>query len=158
MALSAVDDSTCYHQIVRYNISTESDKARARIRGDKRQYPQYDEQASIRHKVAQKQKRLSKEEIQEIITAYRNGVTIYELAEQFNCHRNTISDNLKRNGIQPTIKKFTSQSEIDKLISHYESGMKNVEIAKLYGVSESTVRKTLLCNGIRMRNRWDYEQ
>jgi transposase-like protein len=122
----------------------------------KRRYPQYNDQTPIKHEIRQCQKRLSPEEIRQVVTAYKHGATVYELAAQFNCHRNTISKNLKQSGVKPTTKKFVTQNEIGELAALYTSGKKLDEIAKQYGVGASTVRKVLINNGVTMRTRWDY--
>jgi transposase len=121
-----------------------------------RQYPQYTNQSIIKNTVRQHQKRLSEGEIKAVIAEYQGGATVYELADKFNCHRETISRNLKKSGLQPTIKKFTTQAEIDLLATHYTNGMKLDDIAKQYGVAKSTIRITLRNSGVKMRTRWDY--
>jgi DNA-directed RNA polymerase specialized sigma24 family protein len=49
--------------------------------------------------VKQEQKRLSEDEISLLISAYLSGMSTYALAEQFGCHRTTVSDVLKRHGV-----------------------------------------------------------
>lgn len=39
----------------------------------------------------QTQRRLRRSEINELVTGYQSGATVYELAEQFGVHRNTVS-------------------------------------------------------------------
>ena len=51
-------------------------------------------------KIKQKQKRLSEEEVLELAKAYRSGLTVYECAEKFDCHRTTVSYQLKANGVK----------------------------------------------------------
>lgn len=51
-------------------------------------------------KIRQIQKRLSKEEINKIILGYSAGETIYQLAERFSCHRTTVSQHLRAQGIE----------------------------------------------------------
>ncbi len=52
--------------------------------------------------ITQKQKTLSDTETRTIITKYQQGKSTYELAEEFGCHRYTISKALKDNGIEVT--------------------------------------------------------
>ena len=49
----------------------------------------------------EKQKWLTPSEIQEIAGKYNNGSTTYELAEEYGCHRSSISHALKSVGITP---------------------------------------------------------
>ena len=48
----------------------------------------------------QEQKRLSDDEIRQIAEKYSAGASTYELAEEFCCHRSTISRALKKFGIE----------------------------------------------------------
>lgn len=45
------------------------------------------------------QPRLSDEKVNQIVTAYETGKTVYELAAELRCHRVTISAVLKRQGV-----------------------------------------------------------
>ena len=56
-------------------------------------------QERIVNKLHQQQKRLSDEEIDQIIAGYKSGQPMLELAMQFGCHRTTISNNLKKHGV-----------------------------------------------------------
>jgi DNA-binding NarL/FixJ family response regulator len=151
-----------YKRIIQYKNNCNArygklQEANCNFNGSERQYPQYEDQSVIKNVIRQYPKRLSEDEIQAVISGYQGGATVYKLAEQFNCNRNTISSHLKRNGIQPTIKKFTTQTEVDELISLYAKGLKIDEIAKQYNVGASTVRVMLCNNGVKMRTRWDYQ-
>jgi transposase len=84
---------------------------------------------------------------------FQNAETVYELADKFGCHRNTISDCLKRNGIQPTTK---LNLDVQTIIDLYNDGMKISDIAKRFKVSDSTIRTRLIENSVRMRGRWGY--
>jgi DNA invertase Pin-like site-specific DNA recombinase len=46
------------------------------------------------------QKLLSKTEISQIIQKYQQGATVYELADIYGCHRQTVSRHLKKNGVE----------------------------------------------------------
>ena len=61
--------------------------------------------------IRQEQKYLSDQERAEIVDAYRSGKTTYELAEQYGCHRRTIAEALKKQGIAPN--KAKSQKKLD---------------------------------------------
>ena len=62
----------------------------------------FDVNLSIKTEIKQKQKYLSKEEINEIVAKYKNGKSTYELAEEYGCHRYTISKHLKEAGLEVT--------------------------------------------------------
>lgn len=53
-------------------------------------------------RIRQKQKTLSKIEVQTVCKRYQSGDSVYKLAKDFECHRSTISAVLKRNGVEVT--------------------------------------------------------
>ena len=57
---------------------------------------------NIKTEIEQQQKHLSNNEVLEIISKYKAGKSTYELAQEYGCHRRTISDNLKKQGIKVT--------------------------------------------------------
>ena len=50
--------------------------------------------------IKQQQKKLTELETRTICERYKNGASSYELAKEFGCHRRTICDALKRNGVE----------------------------------------------------------
>ncbi|MBR3106649.1 MAG: helix-turn-helix domain-containing protein [Clostridia bacterium] len=65
--------------------------------------------------IRQKQKILSKYEVQEVIKLYINGISANSIASTFGCHRRTISDILKRNGIEVS-HNASAKPELDKRV------------------------------------------
>ena len=59
-----------------------------------------------------RQKLLSKEEVEQIIHKYQQGSTIYELADTYGCHRQTISRHLKKNGVEMRDGRFFKKSSV----------------------------------------------
>ena len=104
----------------------------------------------------QAQKHLTDLEIVNIITEYKAGLSTYDLARKYDCHRNTISRNLKKRGIKVTVEKIDYAQDIKELIRLYQSVLKTEEVAKRFGISDTTVIKHLHRNGVKMRSRWDY--
>jgi IS30 family transposase len=153
-----VADTNNYRRIAQYKNSTKQ----RRLQGgeqeicQKRVYPQYDNQSKIVHERRKKVKWLTAEEIKQIAIDYQKGATVYELADQYGCHRDTISENLKKHGVNVTVKKFTSQDGIQELVKLYESGLSTVQLAKRFNFSASTIKKYLRSSGVQMRTRWDY--
>jgi len=104
----------------------------------------------------QKQKRLTEEEKAEIVKRYQAGENTNQLAAAYGCHRNTISNTLKKAGIDVTIKKIGIVFNPEEAIKLYAEGWKSKDIGKKLGVSELTIRKCLKEHGIKLRTRWDY--
>lgn len=106
--------------------------------------------------IRQKQKILSKYEVQEVIQLYLNGVSANSIATSFGCHRRTISDVLKRNGIKVSHNAIDKPELVNKVISLYKEYKTPVEIGKIVNLNCGTVRQILKEKGIRIRERWEY--
>ena len=52
------------------------------------------------NRIRQKKKRLTDNEIKELVAGYKQGATVYELAAQFGYHRTTASNYLKSHGVK----------------------------------------------------------
>ena len=106
--------------------------------------------------IRQTQKYLSDQERVEIADAYRSGKTTYELAEQYGCHRQTIADVLKKQGIVPNKAKSQKKLNVEMVIKMYSEFHSAEEIGNLYGVGRAVIIKCLRDNGVAIRSRWDY--
>lgn len=69
----------------------------------------YDPNSTVKI-ITQQQKNPSELEIQTICERYKNGASSYELAKEFGCHRRTISDTQKRNGVEASQQATTKQN------------------------------------------------
>ena len=121
---------------------------------DDAKYP-YPKEKVIRS-ITQHQKRLSKLEIQTICEKYQNGASIYKLAADFGCHRRTISDTLKRNGIEVSHLASKKPELVKKNIELYAEMKTPKEVGAIVGINGDTVRKVLKENGIYIRKSWEY--
>ena len=102
-------------------------------------------------RIEQSQKRLTDEEIGLICSAYRSGKSTYQLAREFGCHRNTISNALKSKGIEVTKK---SKLDVVDVATLYEQGYATQEIADKYNVGPQVILRCLKAEGIKIRGRW----
>lgn len=102
--------------------------------------------------IEQQQKHLNPKEIEQIVKRYRAGESTYDLAKAFNCHRSTIANNLRKQGIQVSIEKIN----IEEAIKLYESGWTTKQLAAKYHMTDNAVSCRLRKAGVRMRTRWDY--
>ena len=119
-----------------------------------KKYP-YTKEKVIRS-IKQHQKRLTKLEIQTICERYQNGASIYKLAAEFDCHRRTISDTLRRNGIEVSHLASKKPELVKKIIELYAEMKTPKEVGAIVGVNGDTVRKVLKENGIYIRKSWEY--
>lgn len=121
---------------------------------DDTKYP-YPKEKAIRS-ITQHQKRLSKLEIQAICERYQNGASIYKLAADFGCHRRTISDTLKRNGVEVSHQATKKPELVKKIIELYAKMKTPKEVGAIVGITGDTVRTILKENGIHIRRSWEY--
>lgn len=111
---------------------------------------------SIVKSITQQQKHLSETETQLICRKYQAGASVYELAEEFGCHRRTISDALKRNGVEVSHKASAKPELVKKIIELYAEYKTPKEIGEIVSLDCGTVRKVLKENGIYIRKSWEY--
>lgn len=107
---------------------------------------------SIKTEIKQKQKYLSKEEINEIVAKYKNGKSTYELAEEYGCHRYTISKHLKEAGLEVTNRVARKESLVGLVLQLYSEWYKPQEIGEALGISADSVRRCLKENGVELRH------
>ena len=106
-------------------------------------------------KLTQRQKKLTDDEILQVIKDYQNGMNIYQLADKYGCHRLNISTQLKKHDVEVTTRKIDSKN-ISEIVHLYEGGMNTTQLAKQFGVACPTIIKYLHEKGVKMRTRWDY--
>ena len=106
----------------------------------------------------QKQKRLSDEEIRQVVERYSAGASTYELADEFGCHRSTISRTLKKCGIKVTHNCADRNALVEKILELYAEFMKPEDIGKVIDLHTSTVLKILHENGVRIRSSGEYRR
>ena len=111
---------------------------------------------SIVKTITQQQKTLSELEIRTICERYKNGASSYELAKEFGCHRRTISDALKRNGVEVSHQASKKPELVKKIIELYAKYKTPKEVGAIVGIGGDTVRKVLKENGIYIRKSWEY--
>ena len=96
----------------------------------------------------QEQKHLTEDEITLLLSEYKAGKSTYALAEQFGCHRTTVSNTLKKHGIKVTHCKSQEKLNISEVIAMYENRHTAQEIADKHGVTRQLVTKSLRANGV----------
>jgi hypothetical protein len=100
--------------------------------------------------IRQRQKRLNESEIDQLVTAYGAGSTVYELATQYGCNPKTASKHLKSRGVRMRLTPLT-EAEIEQAVDLYESGLSLVRVGNEIGSNSCTIRARLLERGVVMR-------
>lgn len=101
-------------------------------------------------KLVQRQKRLSTDEVSEIVNSYKSGLNIYQLAKQYNCHRTTISYHLKEHGVKMRNRPL-SEAQVNEAVKLYESGLSCLKIGKIIGADDTTILRRLRERGVGVR-------
>lgn len=91
-----------------------------------------------------------------ICKRYQSGDSVYKLAEDFGCHRSTISAVLKRNGVEVSHKASTKPELVKRVIELYAEMKTPKEVGAIVGLDCGTVRQVLKENGIYIRKSWEY--
>lgn len=89
-------------------------------------------------------------EIDKLVDGYRRGATVYELAEQFGIHRQTVSAHLHREGVAMRSRVRMTPYLVECAAKLYREGMSTVRIGKELGLGTSTVGKALKRAGVTM--------
>lgn len=147
--LSALNSNT-FHKIVK--VKHKLSKTKNNI-----QPTEVDCQGEIKiRQLRQQQKRLTECEKDEIVAKYKAGISTYDLAKEYGCHRYTISKALKDNGIEVSNQVAKKKVLAEMIIQMYSEWYKPKEIGEALGVSADTVRRILHQNNVYIRKSWEY--
>jgi predicted DNA-binding protein (UPF0251 family) len=80
----------------------------------------------------------------------KNSLTIYQLAEKYGCHRNTVSKQLRKNGVAVTIVKM-GEKEVTEATRLYESGLSLRDVERRMGICKTTLGRALAKAGVELR-------
>lgn len=78
-------------------------------------------------------RQVSPAEVDELVTAYAAGATVYELAERFGIHRDTIGKHLRARGLV-TVKPGLHPDDLPAALELYRAGQTYAQIAVKFGV------------------------
>jgi DNA-binding CsgD family transcriptional regulator len=141
-------DTNRFTRVLKYKYSIDYKIAETESQEPKLQVSESNER--IVKRLHQPQKILSDEEVSELIIGYKSGLTIYQLAKQFGCHRTTVSQHLKSRGVEMRNRPLT-EKQIDEVARLYESGLSCTKVGKIIGVDGETVHRRLRERGVVMR-------
>lgn len=102
----------------------------------------------------QVQHRLADEQVQALVAAYRSGCSISKLAAEYQLHRTTVLEHLKRAGVErrPHLRKL-SDVQVAEAGQLYSAGLSIAATAEWFGVHNRTMRSELVRRGIVIRPR-----
>jgi transposase len=105
-------------------------------------------------RIRQQQKRLDENEIQRLIAEYGTGLTVYQLAARFGCHRTTVSGCLKARGVKMR-RRSLCEEQVIEAIHLYESGLSSAKVGERVGANAETVRQRLRERNVTIRDAHD---
>ena len=91
----------------------------------------------------------------QLVASYLDGTTIKELAQQFEVHRDTVFEHVRRQGLpfrRNVYARLTDQ-QIAEAVKMYQSGMSLRAVGRQLKVSADTARKVLVEAGVTLRSR-----
>jgi DNA-binding CsgD family transcriptional regulator len=87
----------------------------------------------------------------ELVAGYEAGATVYQLADQFHIHRDTVTKHLKRAQI-PRRNQPLTPDQVKKAMKLYAAGQSLARIAPELGCQPSTVWSALRKAGVQLRD------
>jgi hypothetical protein len=94
--------------------------------------------------------KLSQAEVAKLIVAYRERVSVKELAQRFRIHRVTVTALLRRHGLELR-RPGLVPNEIPAAAKLYSQGWSLARLGSKYGVDPATVWRALRAAGVAMR-------
>ncbi len=97
-------------------------------------------------------RKLSPEEIQNLVAQYEAGSSIADLARLFGMHTQTVDAHLKRQGVEKHWAFRLSSEQVDKAVELYANGWSTIEIAKEFNITTNTANRSLIRAGVTLRS------
>lgn len=96
-------------------------------------------------RLQQRVRRLSEDEVDQLVSGYQQGDSVYTLGRRFGIHRVTVSEHLRRAGIETRLHKRValSETQLDEARRLRASGMSFSRIATVLGATPYLVRREL---------------
>ena len=96
-------------------------------------------------------RRLTDDEVTELVEHYRDGATVYDLASRFRIDRTTVSGHLHRRGVAMRSASMT-EYQIDEAAELYVRGWSLARVGWKFGFHAETIRRALRGRGVEMRD------
>jgi DNA-directed RNA polymerase specialized sigma24 family protein len=100
--------------------------------------------------VRQVQRRLSPEQVAQLIADYQAGASMEELAAQWQLHRTTVAAQLRRAGVELRRQGLPAE-RMDEAVRLYGEGWSCQRLAERYNCDDETVRQVLKRAGVSIR-------
>ncbi|WP_158090734.1 helix-turn-helix domain-containing protein [Mycobacterium saskatchewanense] len=97
-------------------------------------------------------RRLTPDELDQVLELYRLGLSTYKLASRFGTDRHTITGHLRRGGVQLRSRQKLTPQLVEEAAQLYDDGQSLATIGKQFGVSSTTIGAALRKTGVRLRD------
>lgn len=94
---------------------------------------------------------LSREEEQEVVEAYRSGMTMDDIAEVLDVGRDVVRKTLIRHGVARRSRRSFTPTQDKEVSAAYGQGASLQDLADAYSVSSTTIKKAILRAGGKIR-------
>ena len=106
------------------------------------------------HRQRQTQRRLTDDQVDDLVSRYEGGSTMPELVAEFRVHRTTVSGLLHKRGVETRVlDRRMTDDDVHLAASLYESGESLAKIGKRFGVYDTTVLREFRKAGVPTRPR-----
>ena len=102
----------------------------------------------------QVQRRLTAEQVDQLLSEYRAGASMKDLADQWRLHRTTVAGHLRQAGVALR-RQGLSDAQLSEAVRLYGEGWSCQRLADRYNCDDETVRTYLRRAGVRMRWPWE---
>jgi DNA-binding CsgD family transcriptional regulator len=106
--------------------------------------------------IHQRQRILTDAQAERLVVRYGEGATVYQLAEEFDIHRHTVSERVRKAGVQMRLQS-PSEAVIEEMLRLYGTGLSLANVGKGLGFTPGTVHRHLRLRGVQFRDthgRW----
>lgn len=100
------------------------------------------------------QRRLTADQVAELVAEYQVGADMNELAARWDVHRTTVAGHLRNAGVALR-RRGLSVEQLGEAVQLYGEGWSLQRLAERIGCDAETVRTHLLRAGVRMRRPWE---
>lgn len=102
----------------------------------------------------QRQVRLGKPQVTDLVEKYLAGASVLMLAEEFGIHRTTVTAHLERHGVprRACVRRLTD-ADVQEAACHYVAGESLLDVGRRYGVDPATIAREFRNAGVEIRAR-----
>lgn len=100
------------------------------------------------------QRRLTAEQGDQLLSEYRAGASMKDLANQWRLHRTTVAAHLRQAGVALR-RRGVPDAQLSEAVRLYSEGGSCQRLAERYHCDDETVRQALKGAGVRLRQPWE---